>query len=78
MCGGHSELVEHVVRDCPLAAAVWFVTLGLHVHQVHELSLKAWVSQMALTFPPPSFELLLSDGFLELVAGAERLDMERS
>ncbi|KAM1114555.1 hypothetical protein ACFX13_048100 [Malus domestica] len=59
VCGGHSESVEHVVRDCPLTVAVWFAALGLHVHQVHELSLKAWVSRTALTLPPQGFELLL-------------------
>lgn len=31
VCGGQVESVEHVLRDCSLARAVWFRILGLRV-----------------------------------------------
>lgn len=31
VCGVHSESTKHVFRDCSLARAVWFRSLGLRM-----------------------------------------------
>lgn len=58
-CHGTIETVEHVLRDCAMAAMVWFSSLGLRVDGSHNMSLMAWVAEVAHQVSIQSFDLVL-------------------
>lgn len=56
---GNSETVEHVLRDCDFAAAVWLVGLGLRIREAPLTSFRAWILDAAQNMSKQAFELSL-------------------
>lgn len=57
--GGQIESTEHVFRECSLARAMWFCSLGIIVDTGHHLSLLHWLENISVQFPSNGFELCL-------------------
>lgn len=58
-CGGQPETIEHILRDCSMAATIWFSSLGLRVNNSYNLSLRDWISQLGQTSSKHTFEMVL-------------------
>ncbi|KAM1683335.1 hypothetical protein ACFX1Q_034540 [Malus domestica] len=59
---GQPETIEHVLRDCSMAATIWFSSLGLRVNNSYNWSLRDWISQLAQTSSKHTFEMVLVYG----------------
>lgn len=60
VCGVQVESTEHVFRDCSLAKAVWFQSLGLRVDNGgDQMSLVQWLVSSVQQIPIVGFELCL-------------------
>ncbi|XP_070660430.1 uncharacterized protein [Malus domestica] len=57
VCGCQVESVEHILRHCHVARAVWFRGLGLRVDTGHGVSLLNWLANMQLQGSADGFEL---------------------
>lgn len=59
VCGGQVESIEHVLRDCNVARAVLFRSLGLRVDAAQCVSLMLWLANLHLHGSNSGFELCL-------------------
>lgn len=57
--GGLGKSIEYALRECNVARAVWFRSLGLRVEQDHDMSLVQWISRLARQIPTSGFEMCL-------------------
>lgn len=53
------ETTEHVLRDCPMAAAVWFSSLGLRVQEFRRMSMRDWLIQLVQSSSSHTFDMCL-------------------
>lgn len=58
LCGCSEESIEHALRDCNMAKAVWFGGLGTKVERDNQ-QFVFWLSNIAEHFPASVFELSL-------------------
>lgn len=59
VCGGQVESTKHVFRECNLARAIWFRSLGVRVDTGHRLPLMLWLENISMSFPTNGFEFCL-------------------
>ncbi|XP_068329645.1 uncharacterized protein [Pyrus communis] len=57
VCGCQVESVDHVLRDCHVARAVWFRDLGLRVDNGHGVNFLEWLANLHLQGSAAGFEL---------------------
>lgn len=57
-CTWKPETIEHVLRDCDMAAAVWLASVGLGVHDAQRLSMCDWLIKCAESSSNTTLELM--------------------
>lgn len=59
-CGGEVETIEHALRDCTMAARIWFASpLGLRVQEVKNVVQVDWLINLAQSLPRDNFDIVL-------------------
>lgn len=60
LCSGGVETIEHVLRDCTMAASIWFSSpLSFRVHEARNIAWVDWIASLAPSLARDSFDLVL-------------------
>ncbi|KAM2407497.1 hypothetical protein ACFX1X_026667 [Malus domestica] len=57
---GKPETVEHVLRDCSMARAIWFASLGIRGRDNSLVCFRDWVTKLAHDSSKLTFDLMLT------------------